>query len=102
MRYVAPTFGFMGVMRAYVGGIRGTGKTVAAATITVLIVGTARLIIAYVGAIEIGALGIWIAFGASNIIGATVAFLWFRRGTWRGMDLTDGEEMETPRPTEDD
>ena len=115
MRYVAPTFGFMGVMRAYVGGIRGTGKTVTAAVITVVIVGMARLLIAYFGAVEIGALGIWVAFGASNIIGATVAFLWFRRGTWREMDLTEDDvdaekevetdadadkDTDTPRPTE--
>jgi putative MATE family efflux protein len=92
LRYVALTFGFLGVMRAYVGGIRGTGKTVTAAVITVVIVGLARLLIAYFGAVSIGANGIWIAFAASNIIGATVAFGWFRTGRWRGTDLTDGEK----------
>jgi putative MATE family efflux protein len=92
LRFVAPTFGFLGVMRAYVGGIRGTGKTLTAAIISVGVVGAARLIIAYVGATSIGVNGLWIAFGASNIIGATVAFAWFKTGRWREMDLTGKTE----------
>jgi len=95
LRYVAPTFGFLGVMRAYVGGIRGTGKTVAAATISVLIVGLARLLIAYVGAVRLGPIGIWLAFSVSNVIGATVAYLWFERGTWRTMDLTESKKTSS-------
>jgi len=92
LRYVAPTFGFLGVMRAYVGGIRGTGKTVVAATITVGVVGVARLVFAYLGATSVGASGLWFAFAVSNLIGAVVAFAWFSRGTWREMDLTEGTE----------
>jgi putative MATE family efflux protein len=88
LRFVAPTFGFLGVMRAYIGGIRGTGKTLTAAAITVLVVGLARLVIAYFGATSFGAEGLWFAFAASNVIGATVAFAWFSRGGWREMDLT--------------
>lgn len=100
MRYVAPTFGFLGVMRAYIGGIRGTGKTLTAATISVLIVGLARLLIAFFGALEMGSSGIWLSFAVSNVIGAVVAYLWFRRGTWRGMDLTEDRELEAETDTE--
>lgn len=101
LRYVAPTFGFLGIMRAYIGGIRGTGKTLTAAVIAVLIVGVARLLIAYVGAVELGSVGIWISFAVSNIIGAAAAFLWFRRGTWREMDLTE-ENSGSPTPDGDE
>ncbi len=88
LRYVAPSFGFLGVMRAYVGGIRGTGKTLTAAGITVLVVGVTRLVVAYSGAVTLGSHGIWVAFAVTNVVGATVAFAWFRRGSWREMDLT--------------
>ncbi|MCX2818280.1 MAG: putative MATE family efflux protein [Methanobacteriota archaeon] len=92
LRFVAPTFGFLGVMRAYIGGIRGTGKTLTAAAITVGVVGLARLGIAYVGATQFGSNGLWLAFAVSNIIGATVAFGWFSTGRWRDMNLTGKTE----------
>jgi Na+-driven multidrug efflux pump len=33
--------------------------------------------------------GIWMAFLVSNVVGAVVAFLWFKRGTWRDADVRD-------------
>ncbi|PSQ45505.1 MATE family efflux transporter [Halobacteriales archaeon SW_6_65_15] len=91
LRYVAPSFGFIGVMRAYTGGFRGAGKTLTAAAISIFMLGVVRLPVAWVGAINIGSDGIWIAFLVSNVVGAVAAFLWFRRGTWRGVDLTEDE-----------
>jgi len=38
--------------------------------------------------------GIWIAFFASNVVGAGIAWLWFRRGTWR-----DGDVRGTSSPS---
>jgi Na+-driven multidrug efflux pump len=31
--------------------------------------------------------GIWLAFFVSNVVGAAIAWLWFRRGTWREGDV---------------
>jgi putative MATE family efflux protein len=89
LRTVAPTFGFMGVMRAYSGGFRGTGRTLTAAAIAIFTQGVVRLPLAWVGATEFGTQGLFAAFIVSNITGAVVALLWFRRGTWRDADLTD-------------
>ncbi|PSP55029.1 MATE family efflux transporter [Halobacteriales archaeon QS_1_67_19] len=89
LRWVAPSFGFIGVMRAYTGGFRGAGKTLVAAAISVLMLGMVRLPIAWLGAHRIGAEGIWMAFLVSNVVGAVIAFRWFNRGTWRETDLTD-------------
>ncbi|MDY7082619.1 MAG: MATE family efflux transporter [Halobacteria archaeon] len=105
LRYVAPTFGFMGVMRVYNGGLRGTGKTLAAAAISVPIAGFIRLVIAGIGAVQIGPNGIWLAFGVTNLIGATAAYLWFKKGTWRGMNLAEGNGVtesaeQEPEPVE--
>jgi putative MATE family efflux protein len=125
LRWVAPTFGFVGILRAYSGGLRGAGKTVAAAVIAVVMFGFIRLPIAYVASQDIlpvdfwifGARtpqGIWLGFAASSIIAAAVAFAWFQRGTWRGVDLTDddrgpdladeaeeADEAPDPSPTDD-
>ena len=89
LRTVAPTFGFMGVMRAYSGGFRGTGRTLTAAAIAIFTQGVVRLPLAWVGATEFGTQGLFAAFIVSNIAGAVIALVWFRRGTWRDADLTD-------------
>ena len=97
LRIVAPTFGFMGIMRAYTGGFRGVGKTLTAAAIAIGTFGGFRFPFAWVVSQQIGETGIWLAFAVSNVIGASVAFLWFRRGTWRGVDVRHG-----PGPTPGD
>ncbi|MFB6085101.1 MAG: MATE family efflux transporter [Halorientalis sp.] len=94
LRIVAPTFGFMGVTRAYSGGFRGAGKVLTAAAITVLMLGLIRLPIAWFGARIYGPTGIWASFAISNVLAAVVAYLWFKRGTWREADLTDEGEGE--------
>ena len=90
LKTVAPTFGFTGVMRAYSGGFRGAGKTLTAASIAIFTQGVVRLPLAWVGAEMFGTDGLFGAFVVSNIVGGIIAFLWFRRGTWREADLTDG------------
>jgi len=89
LRYVALTFGFIGIMRAYTGSFRGAGKTLTAAAISVLTLGIVRFPIAWFGAELIDETGIWIAFAASNVVGATIAYAWYQRGTWREGDLTE-------------
>jgi putative MATE family efflux protein len=91
LRIVAPTFGFTGVMRAYSGGFRGAGKTMIAATIAIFTQGIVRLPVAWFAVIEFdfGTTGLFASFVVSNILGAVIAFAWYRRGTWRGADLTD-------------
>jgi putative MATE family efflux protein len=89
LRYVALTFGFIGIMRAYTGSFRGAGKTLTAAAISVLMLGVIRFPIAWIAAGEIGAAGIWLSFAVSNVAGAAIAYTWYRRGTWREGDLTE-------------
>jgi putative MATE family efflux protein len=89
LRTVAPTFGFLGVVRAYSGGFRGAGRTLSAAAIAIFTQGVVRLSIAWFGAAEFGTAGLFAAFVVSNVVGAVIALVWFRRGTWRGSDLTD-------------
>ncbi|PSP84281.1 MATE family efflux transporter [Halobacteriales archaeon QS_1_68_17] len=89
LRFVAPSFGFIGLVRAYSGGLRGAGKTLSAAAIAVFVVGVVRLPVAWIAAGLMGSSGIWLSFTVSNILGGIAALLYFRRGTWRDADLTD-------------
>jgi putative MATE family efflux protein len=99
LRYVAPTFGCLGIIRAYSGGLRGAGRTLSAAAIAIVMLWIVRLPLAWVGALELGTQGLWLSFTISNVVGAAVAFAWFRTGRWRGADVTDVAE---PQPTGDD
>ncbi|AAV45001.1 multi antimicrobial extrusion family drug/sodium antiporters (plasmid) [Haloarcula marismortui ATCC 43049] len=89
LRYVALSFGFIGIMRAYTGSFRGAGKTLTAAAISVLMLGVIRFPIAWFAAVPFGETGIWISFAVSNVAGAIIAYGWYRRGTWRDSDLTE-------------
>jgi len=83
LRFVAPSFGFIGVMRAYTGSFRGAGKTLIAAAISVIMLGFIRIPVAYVASLDLGSTGIWLAFPISNVAGALIAYAWYRRDTWR-------------------
>lgn len=93
LRYVSFSFGFIGILRAYTGSFRGAGKTMVAAGIAIATLGLIRVPVAYIGSISIGTVGIWIAFLASNILGATIAYLWYQRGTWR-QSLTEEDRQK--------
>ncbi|MFC6823430.1 MATE family efflux transporter [Halopelagius fulvigenes] len=95
LRYVAPTFGFIGIMRSYTGSFRGAGETLTAAAISITMLGLIRLPVAWFGAQEFGSSGIWLAFAVSNAIGAVIAVAWYRRGTWQEGSLT------RPAPADD-
>jgi putative MATE family efflux protein len=104
LRIVAPTFGFTGVMRAYSGGFRGAGKTMIAAAIAIFTLGIVRLPVAWFAVIEfdLGTTGLFAAFIVSNILGALIAFGWYRRGTWRGADITDEPSPVSASGVEDE
>lgn len=100
LRYVSFSFGFIGVLRSYTGSFRGAGATITAAIISVGALGGIRLPIAYLGSQSVGTIGVWLAFFASNTIGAIIAYLWYRRGTWKNKKLTE-EKKEKGEVAED-
>lgn len=119
LRFVALSFGFIGIMRAFTGGFRGAGKTMIAAVISVITLAGIRLPIAWVASQGIlptdlwflgqqSPRGIWVAFFVSNVAGASIAWLWFQRGTWREGDVrgvpgpegAEGDDVETTVSTD--
>ncbi|MDS0220292.1 MATE family efflux transporter [Haloarcula sp. S1AR25-5A] len=110
LQWVAPTFGFIGIVRAYSGGFRGAGKTLTSAALAVTMLGFIRLPVAWVAsrpvavpawlgpqvvdlfAYSLAEQGIWLAFGVSNVLAAGLAVGWFLRGTWRDADPRTGSD----------
>jgi len=111
LRYVSLTFGFIGILRAYTGAFRGAGRTLVAAVVAITFLGLVRLPVAAALALGVGPttlglagvtvavprlvvgmgpVGIWWAFVVSNLVGAALAFAWFKRGTWRDADIRGG------------
>lgn len=111
LRYVSLSFGFIGIMRAFTGGFRGAGKTIVAAAISIITLAGIRLPIAYVASqyrlpipfadAIFGVRGIWMAFFISNVGGAVIAWLWFRRGTWREGDVRGPVDASDPELDDD-
>jgi putative MATE family efflux protein len=102
LRWVAPSFGFIGVLRAYTGAFRGAGKTLVAAVISIATLAVIRLPFAWVasqyfpGVFPEARMGVWAAFFVSNAAGALIAFTWYRSGSWRDADATaDGRAAPT-------
>lgn len=83
LRYVVLTLGFLGITQSLAGGIRGAGKTHIAAIILVFPLAAVRVPLAFLLSQFMGTTGIWVAFPISNVVGATIAYLWFRKGTWK-------------------
>ena len=123
LRYVALTFGFIGVVRAYTGAFRGAGQTLVSAVIAITFLGLIRLPVAAGLALgvggeyavpvldatlsvprlvsPIGPAGIWWGFVVSNVVGALLALAWFKRGGWRDAEVrgtgphsSDADEMD--------
>ncbi|MFT4922829.1 MAG: putative MATE family efflux protein [Haloarculaceae archaeon] len=93
LRYVAPTFGFIGLMRVFTASLRGAGKTLSAALLVLLVYGVLRLPVAQAGALAVGPAGVWTAIAATNLVGALLAYAWYRRGAWRPAAPTDQERQ---------
>ncbi|MDZ7746337.1 MAG: MATE family efflux transporter [Halobacteriales archaeon] len=123
LRYVAITFGFIGIVRAYTGAFRGAGQTLVSAVITITFLGFIRLPVSAGLALGVGGdytiplvgvtlsvpqvvsamgpVGVWWGFVVSNIVGALLAMAWFKRGRWRDAELrgtgptpTDADDMD--------
>ena len=99
LHIIGPTFLFLGVFRVVTSAFRGAGDTTTAMVFTILSLWVFRIPVAYylleVG--DMGATGVWYAIAFSNTVTAILAFLWFRRGTWKTSEVG---EANTPSPAD--
>jgi Na+-driven multidrug efflux pump len=101
LRYVAPTFGFIGLVRVFTASLRGAGKTLSAAVIVLIMYGLIRLPVAQFGAVSVGPSGVWLSIAATNLVGAVLAYSWYRRGTWRDTARSTQTHHTTTHPADD-
>jgi len=92
LRWTAPTFGFIGVVRAYSGGFRGAGRTLTAAVLAIVMLGFIRVPLAWVAsrpidvaelAIEVPGFGtLSAAFLANTLVADILEYSMAEQGIW--------------------
>ncbi|WP_423744279.1 MATE family efflux transporter (plasmid) [Haladaptatus sp. SPP-AMP-3] len=99
LRTIGPTFLFLGIFRVVTSAFRGAGDTTTAMAFTILSLWVFRIPVAYglLTYTAMGATGVWYAIAFSNTVTAILAFLWFRRGTWKSNELDD---VKQPSPAD--
>lgn len=96
LRIMAPTYGFVAIQQVMTGAFRGAGRTVMAMALTIVTLWVLQFPLAFILS-ERTALreaGIWWAFPITNIAAAVIAWVWFRRGTWKSRSLTEEMRLE--------
>jgi putative MATE family efflux protein len=82
---------FTGAQQSVSGALRGSGNTLAAMMLTIIGVWVFQFPVAWYLSqhTALGFHGLWWSFVISNVLAATLALLWYRRGDWQGKDLAD-------------
>lgn len=96
LRIIALFFGFIGVQQVLTGALRGAGATSAALVLTVVQLWVFLFPLAWLLSrrADLGPQGIWWAYPAANVLGATLAVGWFRSGSWQRPSLAGEAELE--------
>lgn len=81
-------FGLIGYQMVLIGTIRGSGKTMLAMFLSLAQIFTMLgLVILLSKSFKMGPFGIWLAYPISNLIGAIIAFIAYKKGTWKHKSL---------------
>lgn len=100
LRIIALAFGLIGVQMVLLGALRGAGATIAAMVLTLVSFWILRLPMAWgLSLTSLGVTGIWISLPASNVLSALVAWLWFRHGSWKRLNLVGGQRSSSAHST---
>ena len=96
LRIMALSFGFIGVQQVLGGAFRGAGSTMIAMMLAVISLWVLRFPVAFLLSerTALGAEGLWWSFPISNVVAAVVAYMWFRRGTWKGKAVTRERKLQ--------
>lgn len=96
VRIMALTFGFIAIQMTYNGTFSGSGNTMITMVLAIVSLWVLRFPLAYILSkhTTLGEVGLWVAFPISNIVGALITYLWFKKGTWKNLRLTETEKQE--------
>lgn len=97
VRIMALSFGFIGVFFTINGTFTGAGKTGASMVLSILSFWVLQFPIAYVlskhtGLVEVG---IWLAIPISNVLTALIAYIWYKKGSWKKKQIIEPGKLET-------
>ena len=89
IKYMALTFGFIGVQMSINGLFRGSGNTKISMAISIISLWLLRIPLAYILSryTSLAEVGLWLAFPIANIVSVIVALGWFFKGTWQEKQL---------------
>jgi putative MATE family efflux protein len=84
IRYIAVSFGFMGILIVLIGAFRGAGKTKLSMSLTIFSVWIVRFPLAYMLSefTEMKEIGIWISYPTTNIVTALVGLALLFKYHW--------------------
>ena len=79
------------------GAFRGSGNTLAAMAIALISLWVLQFPIAWLltERTQLGVAGVWISYPVQAFLSALVAWLWFKRGTWKQKNLVGRTPAET-------
>ena len=85
IKIMAPTFGLLGIQQVLNGVFNGAGLTKVSMLISVIVLWMARFPVAFMlsNNTSLSYEGIWWAFPISNAIAATIAYVYYKRGSWK-------------------
>lgn len=94
VRIIALSFGLLGAQQVLSGAFRGAGDTRAAMALALLSLWLLRVPLALLlsKTAGLGPVGVWIAFPASNALGAAGSLIWFISGRWQRRPLITGKQ----------
>lgn len=84
MKVIAFTFGLIGIQQVISGALRGGGSTILAMILAMTSLWMFRFPLAYILSFhtKLGVSGVWWAFCISNITGAVISYIVFKRSNW--------------------
>lgn len=92
-RLASIAYGFIGLQQALTGALRGAGAMLSTMVLAIVSLWVLQFPLAYILSkhTSLGLEGIWWAFPIGNTIVTGITVLWFMRGSWKAIRLTDAE-----------
>ncbi|MBN2307015.1 MATE family efflux transporter [Candidatus Peregrinibacteria bacterium] len=94
VRIMALSFGFVGLGHTLMGVFTGAGDTKATMIQSILALWVFQFPLAYILSkhTSLSDTGIWWSFPISNVLAATVAYIWYKTGSWKHKQVIRPEE----------
>jgi putative MATE family efflux protein len=91
LKIIALTFGFMSVQQILAGALKGAGDTFVSMILTVITTVIILFPVAFILSefTPLGKDGIWWSYPVTYITGMLITFIWFLKGSWKKIRLTE-------------